>query len=325
MRKVNGTVKVGGHKVGARKAGARGERGQVLILVAVSLMGLLGLAALVVDVGFLYAERARAMNAAEAATTAGVQFLPFDPAAARAAALDYAARNGAPAERTEVSVSLDNTRIDVRVRSEAPLFFARVFGLETVEVSGKTAAAVSAVRSLRGAKPLGVEEQQFVYGAAYLLKNSPGYGGSYRGNFGALALGGRGGANYRENLEEGYEGELRLGDVVESEPGNMSGPTTSGLNTLIDADPSGTYENHSPDSPRIITVPVVRWSGGGGRREGTVVGFAAFWLESVGGSGNENYVTGRFMQLLTSNEVGGVGGGDDSDYDFGLYSYRLVE
>lgn len=303
-----------------------GERGQVLILVALSLVGLLGFLALVVDVGFLYAERAKAMNAAEAATTAGVQSLPADPISARAAALEYAARNGISSERTTVTVSLDNTRLDVAVRSDAPLFFARVFGLETVEVSGKAAAVVSAVRSLRGAKPLGVEEQQFIYGATYYLKNSPGYGGSYKGNFGALALGGHGGANYRDNLEHGYPGELKLGDVVESEPGNMSGPTSQGLGALIDADPTGTYDNHDPGSPRIIKVPVVRWSdGGGGRSDATVVGFAAFWLESVGGSGRENYVTGRFMQMLTSNEVGEAGSGDDSAYDFGLYSYRLVE
>ncbi len=303
----------------------RGERGQVLVLVAASLVGLLGFVALVVDVGFLYAERAKAMNASEAATTAGVQFLPYDSEQARATALDYAARNGVSADRVTVTISLDNTRIDVAVKTEAPLFFARVFGLNTVEVRGKAAAQVGAVRSLRGAEPLGVEQQNFVYGATYYLKNSPGYGGSYKGNFGALALGGRGASTYRDNLEHGYSGELKLGDVVESEPGNMSGPTSQGLGALLDADPAGTYEHHDPDSPRIIKVPVVRWDGGEGRRTGTVVGFAAFWLESVGGEGRENYVTGRFMQLLTSNEDGGVGSGDDSTYDFGLYSYRLVE
>jgi Flp pilus assembly protein TadG len=314
----------------------RGEAGQVLVIVAAAMAGILGFLALVVDVGLLYAERARAMNAAEAAATAGVQWLPGDVAAATATAVDYAQRNGIAAGQTTVTITQSNTQLRVSVRKDVQLFFARVLGINTAPVSGKAAVRLLAVQRVTGAAPLGVEKQSFVYGGTYYLKNSPGYGGSYKGNFGCLALGGRGGANYANNLANGYQGELQLGDIVETEPGNKSGPTNDGISARMNADPTGTYENHRPDSPRILKVPVVEWSAGGGRSTAKVVGFAAFWLEGSGGSGDQNYVTGRFMQLLASpgegqwdlnanHQFSGQESHDDSMYNYGLYSYRIIE
>lgn len=299
------------------------ERGQVLIIVAAALVALSGFMAIVVDAGLLYLNRARCTNVAEAAALAGVQALPGDPSQATALALEYVGRNGFPTNQAQIAISQDNTRLDVTVKQTVQFFFARLLGFESVPVAGSAAVQVAALHSLRGAVPLGVERQHFEYGATYYLKNSPGYGGSYRGNFGGLALGGRGAKNYENNLANGYAGELKIGDVVETEPGNMSGPTTRGINARLSADPTGTYENHSPDSPRILKVPVVEWSSQkGGRTTVTVVGFAAFWLEGVGGQGNENYVTGRFMELMTSD--GEVGSGGGSGESFGLYGYRIV-
>jgi hypothetical protein len=58
------------------------ERGQVAIVVSLMLVVLLGLAALVVDVGLNWATRTQAQAAADAAALAGVIALPSDPAAA---------------------------------------------------------------------------------------------------------------------------------------------------------------------------------------------------------------------------------------------------
>lgn len=297
----------------------------MLVLLAVSMVALLGFMALVVDVGLLYGQRARAMNASEAATAAGMQFLPGDPGGAVATAVDYATRNGYQPEQVTAVVGPDNKRLEVTIKVDAPLFFARVLGFKGVPIGARTAAQAGAVRSVNGAVPLGVEKQAFVYGATYYLKNSPGYGGSYKGNFGALALGGRGGSTYEENLAHGYDGELKVGDVIETEPGNKSGPTNSGIAERMNADPLGTYESHRADSPRILKVPVVEWGAKGGRSTATVVGFAAFWLEGVGGSGRECYVSGRFMRLVTSSEEAELGTGDYTTYDYGLYTYDLVE
>ncbi|WP_305041470.1 pilus assembly protein TadG-related protein, partial [Geoalkalibacter sp.] len=52
-----------------------GEKGAVAVLVAVLLMFLIGMVALVVDVGYLYATRSELQNAADAAALAGARQL----------------------------------------------------------------------------------------------------------------------------------------------------------------------------------------------------------------------------------------------------------
>lgn len=54
-----------------------GEKGAVAVLVAVLLMFLIGMVALVVDVGYLYATRSELQNAADAAALAGARQLGF--------------------------------------------------------------------------------------------------------------------------------------------------------------------------------------------------------------------------------------------------------
>ena len=80
------------------KARLHSDSGQALIWFALSLVVLLGIAALAVDVGRLYGERRRMQNAADAAALAGAHELCQGRADADAieAAIDYAiARNGA--------------------------------------------------------------------------------------------------------------------------------------------------------------------------------------------------------------------------------------
>jgi Flp pilus assembly protein TadG len=81
------------------KARLRSDSGQTLVWLAVSLIVLLGIAALAVDVGKLYGERRRMQNAADAAALAGAHEIcqaPDKQDAAIAMANDYAkTRNGA--------------------------------------------------------------------------------------------------------------------------------------------------------------------------------------------------------------------------------------
>ncbi|GIU85240.1 MAG: hypothetical protein KatS3mg008_2015 [Acidimicrobiales bacterium] len=88
-------------------AGGR-DRGYVLPLVALLLVGLMLFAGFAVDLGSWYAYAARAQRAADAAALAGATYLP-DLSQARAAARDVAADNGFP----------DNAEIDVNVEQVA--------------------------------------------------------------------------------------------------------------------------------------------------------------------------------------------------------------
>jgi hypothetical protein len=72
-------------------------------------------------------------------------------------------------------------------------------------------------------------------------------------------------------------------------------------------------------SPRILIVPVIDSLTVHGRSEVLIVGFAAFFLEGVGGHGNNNYVTGKFMQMVMPGDIStGVTG-------YGLYGSTLIK
>jgi Flp pilus assembly protein TadG len=104
---------------------------------------LLGFSALVVDVGLLYAEKAKLQNAADAAALAGAQALP-DTAAAKEVAQLYADSNGftISLEDAEAPYDLDDTKIRVDVSSTVPYIFANFLNL-VGEGTQVTASAVA--------------------------------------------------------------------------------------------------------------------------------------------------------------------------------------
>lgn len=50
------------------------------------------------------------------------------------------------------------------------------------------------------------------------------------GNWGRLALGAPGGTQFENNLINGYQGSINVGDKVSAETGQVNGPTDEGVN-----------------------------------------------------------------------------------------------
>lgn len=128
----------------------RDESGVAMVLVAVSMLTLLGMAALVIDVGELYEERRQLQNGADAAALAIANECadnsgtwPADAEGIAATYTDLNSRDGA-GDVISVAFSSDGDFVQVRVRTErsdgvnavAPLFSA---------VFGDTGTTVSAV------------------------------------------------------------------------------------------------------------------------------------------------------------------------------------
>lgn len=113
------------------------EDGQALALVAFMLVGLLGFAALVIDVGMMYSRKAELQLAADAGALAGAQKLPGSPAEARVLARDLAKQNGAPESGITPETPYDgkNNKIRVSIQTTEPTFFARVLGIEQTTVT----------------------------------------------------------------------------------------------------------------------------------------------------------------------------------------------
>lgn len=294
------------------------ERGAALVLVAAALVALLGFSAMVVDVGVLYLNREQLSNAADAAALAGAQFLPDDPATAISTARHYAAQNGIQADEVTVNVSADGYAITVDVQRQVSLYLEKVFGDDAAQVTSYAKAQTGGVDEVWGVAPLGISDQTLQYGTLYSLK--AGGGGGEHGNFGALALGGYGAGNYEDNLREGYDGWLKIGDVVETEPGNMSGPTERAIEDRISGHESCTFDDYCLNCPRVIMTPVYQYLGElHGRSQVKVVGFASFFLDGVTGHGHDSYVNGYFIKRLTSDARSNTGD------DYGLRSVKLVE
>lgn len=140
--------------------------------------------------------------------------------------------------------------------------------------------------------PLSITPYSLIVGQTYKLKFGGGEGSM--GNYGCLALGGTGAALYEENLTYGYDGTLNIGDIVTTEPGNMSGPTNDGINARIQGHEDETYSDYPTSSPRVVTIPIVE-SIPKGRDKVTILGFARFFLEEVGGQGNDCYIVATYL------------------------------
>lgn len=300
------------------------ERGSIIVIVSMGLAALVGLSALVTDYGAVALERRRLVTAADAAALAGAQELLKDLASsalAHAAAVNYASANGVDPDSVAVTVPPNQREILVQVENDVDFFFARIFGQAGTRVGARARAIVGPIGAMIGIVPFSIVEQPLVFGAPYELKfanwDDSGLGS---GSFGALALGGTGASKYRANIVNGYNGEISIGDVLDLEQGNMSGPTAQGINELIKKNCGCTLHNYEPNCPLLIYIPVIRYLGASKKVE--IVSFAAFFInkDKPPKPGNKNVVTGAFIEHVAGGKVS-----QNSSSSYGVYAVNLVE
>lgn len=327
------------------------RRGSILILFAATLGVVIGASALAVDYGRLVMYRWKLQAAVDAGALGGAQDLvrvPGETGPDYEAALGVAQAVGSSNTPAEYTISFPYVQA-CRVTGVVTLktFFASLVGIPSVTVSAEATARLLPVGAGKGIRPFGVEEPLagFDYGETYLLKlgprdedGDPETGYAHHGNFHAVAIGGTGANIYRNNIKFGSDAVVNVGDWIDSEPGNMSGPTDQGVDYILQQEiiEEGVdyimdqdhiawewYVNNPAalrESPRLITIPVIGdWSGVYGRSLVEVVGFANFFLEGVGGSGQDCQVYGRFVEKVVPDAAGG------GTVDYGAYAVRLVE
>jgi hypothetical protein len=117
------------------------DDGNVLILVTAALIVLIGFAALAVDIGYFYSERAKLVTAADAAALAGAQLLP-DAGEAGDQAIHIAQENGVMASQTTITTPYngDPYKIEVVCTRNNPYMFAKVLGLESANITARAVA-----------------------------------------------------------------------------------------------------------------------------------------------------------------------------------------
>jgi hypothetical protein len=304
-----------------------GERGSVVVLVALCLAAVLGFAAVAVDVGYFVWQRQELQRVADAAALAGVQELPENPNGAVAVARDYAHRNGVGSHGWVLdSVQVVNgTSLEVRIsHPDAPFFLGRVLGLVALDVTARATASVQSPTQSDNVMPWALREsvrQRAQPGDVVTVKYSAGDGS--QGDYGALAIIKRGSSQYEQNIKNGVTLELfRTYDV---ETGNMTGATRDGMNYRLSNTSSacdtfdevfqqvgtGMWRFRSqacnPWSPtgagskRVVLIPVISDNEDPGRGRVTALGFALVFIEGFTcPTGNECDVRVRFIQALMS-------------------------
>ncbi len=297
------------------------ERGSSMIFFALSLIVIAGSAALVTDIGMLAMEKARLGNAVDAATLAATRAHLERPGTERTVAASYLEKNGFPGIQFNLDIDLQDNTLEIMASEDVPYGFGRILGVDKAIAHSRAAAKVLPVLSMtHGIRPFALSDMPLVFGASYTLKNGGGSG--YTGNYGAIALGGNGASNYLDNIVEGYDGRLMVGDQIDTEPGNMSGPTYNGVTSLL-ADcihnPKCTATSFEPDCARLITIVIVDSMAVNGRKTVKIKGFASFFLTGVDGQGKDSVVHGTFVRSITSGEM------DEGQSDYGLYGVRLIQ
>jgi len=309
----------------------RSESGQAIVLMTLSLVVIMGMAALVLDVGNWFQTKRRLQGTADAAALAGAQRLPDDPSGAQTMAMSYANQNGGDVAAANIVVSssvLPNDTISVRARKTAPGIFSSVLGIVSADIDARAKARVGPPQQAEYVAPM------VVYCDHPLIHNCPGnstpdFGVQTQmdydpmgapGAFGMLDLDGGGGtvgtSKEAEWILHGFDKYLPTGNYP-SDPGAKF--SSLNIQSALDA--------------RIGTVllfPVFRRLDGTGQNaQYEIIGWIGFHLTSYDVHGNNATLHGYFTTFIAHGILattgGGGGGGGTPSSSFGVKSIQLIE
>jgi len=309
------------------------QRGAALIIVAGGILAVTSVTALAIDVGLLTTARTEAQRAADAAALAGAgAFIgsPGNEELARVLATEFAAENRVrrqPVAVLEEDIIVDTDALTVTVyvyrtreRGDAiPTFFARVFGINEVDIAAMATAEAAAAGGINCLLPVAIPDRwsegngagndpddynpelgdiyipwvepgsdPAVYNEGFtgyaekdlgmpiaLKSNTPNGGLNPSWYYPWRPPGQSGADDFRTNVNSCVDPSILffVGIDVETEPGNMSGPTMQGFGDLIDQDPTARWNDvvkcvvsdghqtsndtkYCRSSPRVRPVPL---------------------------------------------------------------------
>jgi hypothetical protein len=331
---------------------SKDERGVVIIWFTFFLLFTLCITALGIDGAKLMATRTQLQNAADAAALAGASAIDpltgsliSDTATVRAmqTANQHLAFTKGSTPVTllggDITFPADNTiRVVARRSPEAGgsmiTQFAQVIGIGQIAVSASASAKSEPSDGIcEGLVPMAPVEdpaQPFQVGCehTYVLKLG---GDSQQGNFQLLAFPdceegecgqGGGGSSVRCLVANGYGCCINIGDMVDTQPGNKSGPFTQGLDDRWSRDSDQRedicFEQYTGNRQRVVLVPLVRTFDVNGKKPVEITGFSAFFLRNKPSGGQD--LTGEFLYAVAPGAGGSSSGGTST-----LFSIRLIQ
>jgi hypothetical protein len=302
---------------------ARNQKGQATVLTLVFLTVLLGMAALVLDIGSWYRADRDTQKTADAAALAGAQALPDSTADASTLASGYASKNGGGLESVNFSSSYGpNDTIKVTVKRPAPGIFTKLFGVSTVNVGSKATARTALIQSAKYVAPIVVRNTHPkllgtvgcpCFGDPNVTTIPLGRNGA-PGAFDLLNLDGSRGGTSPDILAnwmlKGYDGYLDVGQYY-------SDPGAKWDSSLI----------HNALDNRIGTTllfPVYDdLVGTGANAQYHVIGWVGFHLLSYEARGSSGSITGYFTNVIWTGLQSTSSSGQPPN--FGARSVQLID
>lgn len=320
------------------------EDGNIAVIVALGMVVLLGFSAFVLDLGVVYNQSSKLQNALDSAALAAAQKLPAENTtslawlATKDQAIKFADLNKYTITSDDIEpVYKDNLPtgqiVGVKITKglEVDYNFARVLGINSGTVTRSATAGLKPAGGIRGAIPLAITDDSLSQAIAQnavtdlTIKSSSNAEDmgidctDVSGWFGALQFDGTGASVYSDLLAYGYSGNLYIGQILNMENGNMSGPTLEGFTIRYDSCNHGcTANDFEPDCPRLVYIPVVDIIS---NSQVKIVSFAAFFLEECGGNGNNSYILATYIDhaVLPDSAPGASG------KDYGVYVTKLSQ
>jgi Flp pilus assembly protein TadG len=311
----------------------KSERGQAIVLMALSLVVILGMAALVVDVGNWYHTKRRLQGTADAAALAGAQLLPKDPSGAQSMALDYAGKNGGDVAGADISVTSTvgaNDTISVKAQKTDAGIFGGILGIGSADISARAKARVGPPVQAKAVAPMVVYcDHPLIHNCAG--DSTPDFGAGNPttmdydpmgapGAYGMLDLDGQGGtvgsSSEADWILHGFNKYLPTGNYP-SDPGakfsssNIQDALTARLGT-------------------VLLFPVFKKLDGTGQNaQYEIIGWIGFHLTSFEVHGNDAVLHGYFTEFIAqgilANSGGSGGSGSPPSSSFGVTSIQLIE
>jgi len=301
------------------------QRGQAFVITVLMIASLLGLTALVLDVGSWFRAHRQLQATADAAALAGAQELPDNPGNASSLANDYAAKNTSALQGVTVTLSqtyVPNDTIKVHVAKPAEGFFSKIFGIDSVQEGAAATARTAGMKSALYVAPIVVNQQHPMltgcggpcFGPSYQTTIPVGQTGA-PGAFGLVNLdpssnGTSGASTLAGWIQHGFDKYLDIGSYA-SDPG-----VKFNSNQIQDA-----------MTARIGTemlFPVYdTLTGNGSNAQYHIIGWVGFFVTGVDKQGNNGNVSGYFTRVIwTGIQASSAGGGGPN---LGARAVQLVD
>jgi Putative Flp pilus-assembly TadE/G-like len=287
----------------------KNESGQAIVLMALSLFVLIGMAALVLDVGSWYHTKRQLQATADASALAGAQALPERPGTGLTLAMEYADKNGGRVLGSDVAINYDTITVTAK-KTDAGVF-SGVFGIAQADIDATATAIRGSYTGWSvGLAPWVIDKQSVDFGNIITFKVASGDQAS-SGNFGGVDLPvkekscvyGKGGNDYYDLIAKRETAcGVKKNELLPVEPGNKAatGTALDDRGAIHNFNPYSiltTYANGSTEitnyyHPNVVVIPVIEAFHQGSSAPFNVLSLAWFIISDY----DNKTVTGMFVR-----------------------------